>query len=524
MDQNKAFYEKNKIAETDWNVTFHELLKMDNQEFKRWVLGVRDYILQLWEEGGNPLAVGKEEEGIIEEFEKLQAWPIWKYLLHDSTGSPCIVNNDNTGTAVNQFFPGIMKTRIKHSSGNPTSPYDAFKNRDVDRLTREVKKALKCDKNYIFSKSVMNNGSWAPKNGKSKEPLRIPANNAYDWIKMFNREGKKTKGRAIWIDERNRYKNAEKYLTPTAEQLRRLYRDGELDHLAISNLSASTSAYVRGSTHAPILDKVFLIRVYKKDKQIFNYGLEAFRTGIVSQRATNFPSMTAKFVYWIIAEYLRQPTLTIYDPCAGWGGRLLGALALREVQTRYIGTDPNTNNFGRYEALIDFYRTRTQAASNPFWGHSNEAEIFREPAECIHEDADFQQYRGKVDLVFTSPPYFDKEQYSDDPTQSFKQYPTYESWRDGFLARTLQTCIEWLRPGGFLCWNIADTRVGKGRYHPLEEDTLRIVAKHGMHSWRQMKMILSRSSGGSVSARKNTCIIDGTRWAYEPIYVFRKPL
>ena len=28
-------------------------------------------------------------------------------------------------------------------------------------------------------------------------------------------------------------------------------------------------------------------------------------------------------------------------------------------------------------------------------------------------------------MVFTSPPYFDREQYSDDDEQSFKAYPMY---------------------------------------------------------------------------------------------------
>ena len=47
--------------------------------------------------------------------------------------------------------------------------------------------------------------------------------------------------------------------------------------------------------------------------------------------------------------------------------------------------------------------------------------------------------KGKLDMVFTSPPYFDREQYSEDDEQSFKSYPMYSDWRDNFLKRPTLT-------------------------------------------------------------------------------------
>ena len=40
----------------------------------------------------------------------------------------------------------------------------------------------------------------------------------------------------------------------------------------------------------------------------------------------------------------------------GGGGRILGAMSSRK-KIHYIGTDPNPDNFGRYEAVADFYNS-----------------------------------------------------------------------------------------------------------------------------------------------------------------------
>ena len=50
----------------------------------------------------------------------------------------------------------------------------------------------------------------------------------------------------------------------------------------------------------------------------------------------------------------------------------------------------------------------------------NTFHYFQEGSEHIGNHPDFQQYKGKLDMVFTSPPYFDREQYSEDEEQSFK--------------------------------------------------------------------------------------------------------
>ncbi len=207
----------------------------------------------------------------------------------------------------------------------------------------------------------------------------------------------------------------------------------------------------------------------------------------------------------------------------------MGALSAgTDRQLHYVGTDPNPDNWlctddlSRYEVLANFYhRNVTQARQTT-------CDFFKLGSEVIRHDQGFKKYRGKVDLVFTSPPYFRAESYSDDENQSDKKFPIYDEWRDGFLLPTLKTAVEWLKRGRFLLWNIADTKDG-GAYVPLEYDSKAILEDLGMQYETKLKYVLSHSPGanrldaGGVPETKNFCMINGRYRKYEPIFVFRKP-
>jgi hypothetical protein len=176
----------------------------------------------------------------------------------------------------------------------------------------------------------------------------------------------------------------------------------------------------------------------------------------------------------------------------------------------------------RYEVLARFYHRNVAQARQTTY------EFFREGSEEIRKHSQFKKYRGKLDLVFTSPPYFAAESYSDDENQSDKKFPIYEGWRDGFLRPTLQTAVEWLRPGRPLIWNIADVKIGGG-YFLLEYDSKGILEELGMRYETKLKLVLAHSPGANrvdregIPETKNFCMIRGSYRKYEPIFVFRKP-
>jgi len=129
---------------------------------------------------------------------------------------------------------------------------------------------------------------------------------------------------------------------------------------------------------------------------------------------------------------------SVLDFSAGWGDRLVGFLA--SGAESYIGIDPNTKLHEPYQQIVDFCDTDKQTR------------FICSPAE----DADLSDV--KVDFIFTSPPYFDIERYSQEDTQSWKRYPELNDWLNGFLLKTLSKCYEVLEEGGRIAVNIADKK------------------------------------------------------------------
>ena len=105
---------------------------------------------------------------------------------------------------------------------------------------------------------------------------------------------------------------------------------------------------------------------------------------------------------------------------------------------------------------------------------------------------------------------------------------SYELWRHGFLAPTLETCVEYLRPGRYLLWNVADLLVG-GKYLPIQQDSIDILESLGMMYKYTVKMALEGMPGQNRMGEdgkptcKNYCQVDGKYLKYEPVFVFYKP-
>ena len=173
------------------------------------------------------------------------------------------------------------------------------------------------------------------------------------------------------------------------------------------------------------------------------------RTYRHTTRVSNFRPTVAR----AICAKFSQDGDRVLDFSAGFGGRLLGCLSLRRS---YTGIDPCSSQVKGLRKMIRHV------------GHllPGEASIMQACAEDIL--ADFRP--NSFDLVFSSPPYFNHEQYSTERTQSCMRFPNYNSWRKGFLERTLVLSHRVLKPGGKLAINVANPPGGL----PLVRDTLDI--------------------------------------------------
>lgn len=158
--------------------------------------------------------------------------------------------------------------------------------------------------------------------------------------------------------------------------------------------------------------------------------------------ATTYMPEYAKSIY----QYF-QPT-TVLDPCAGWGDRLIGAAA--SGVSRYIGFDPNIYLRPGYVELmrIPEHLLNESASTTTTLCFENGYEIHSIPFEhnCIESDS--------VDLVFTSPPFFDYEIYSD-------TNPTYENWIESFYTPLFIESCRCVQPGKFVVMYIETTSAGE---------------------------------------------------------------
>ena len=127
----------------------------------------------------------------------------------------------------------------------------------------------------------------------------------------------------------------------------------------------------------------------------------------------------------------------VLDFSAGWGDRLVGFMSSNAKS--YVGIDPNTKLHEPYQQIIKYCNDPSKSVAT----HCSPAESF-----------DFSTV--EYDFVFTSPPYFDLERYSNEDTQSWKQYKDFNVWLDKFLLSTLSNIWKNLPKGGRIVVNISD--------------------------------------------------------------------
>jgi len=158
---------------------------------------------------------------------------------------------------------------------------------------------------------------------------------------------------------------------------------------------------------------------------------------------TQFRVTLAKFIYDYFGMKTGSDNLTVYDPFAGWGDRLLGAAA-SSVVNRYLGTDPNPDLISGHSEMISFLRKMKVVGSYS---------VEPIPAEEIDLKKSFPK---GIDLIYSSPPFFNLEIY-DQGKQSIQSYPGIKSWNRWFQQIT-KRMYQNLNQGGYLIYHLADPK------------------------------------------------------------------
>lgn len=222
-------------------------------------------------------------------------------------------------------------------------------------------------------------------------------------------------------------------------------------------------------------------------------------TGVLSlvngtQACSNFRPGFACYLY---RKYCPEGGVVL-DTSTGYGGRLLGAVA-SQVVSKYIGIDPNTVTHQANVQMIESLHLRELC----------EFELQNAPAEDVWEIPP-----NSCDFSFTSPPYFSKEIYSDEDTQSWKRYATWEDWLEGFLRPTMKLTHECLKSGSRAVFNVAETVKIKGKEYPLGLATVDAATKQGF--------VLEDILSFAMTKRMSHTTTEDTPVAVEPVYVFNK--
>jgi len=206
----------------------------------------------------------------------------------------------------------------------------------------------------------------------------------------------------------------------------------------------------------------------------------------------------------------------IYDPCGGWGGRLLGSFRSGVVR-RYIATEPSIQTFNglrRLALIVERYARRTGQSAPEF-------DLRR--SGC--EDVDIED--GTVDLVLTSPPYYNVEMYptmeEDKADQSAVKYKTPHAWQTEFLPRMMRRVAACLRSGAPALINITDNK----QLPWLEQKTQDAAINAGLTLERVHRMAgptprQEFESGLAMQPHQKALSLDRAV-GREKLFVFRKP-
>lgn len=217
------------------------------------------------------------------------------------------------------------------------------------------------------------------------------------------------------------------------------------------------------------LARLFLYNLSKGIGNSFFNSIQRGYNGI--QYVNEFPPFVARD---IIKNYSNKNkgNIKVLDPCAGWGGRMIGAASLNNVI--YIACEPSSKTFEGLNKLGEWLKQ----FSNNF-----EYKIYNIPYEDLKNDA-------KYDIALTSPPYFDTEHYSKEKNNSMNRYKTFDEWVELFYNPLIKNTVERIKEDGNFILNVGS------RKYPLKDKLMEICKNEHYHCEEINRSYLSGNGEG----------------------------
>lgn len=157
----------------------------------------------------------------------------------------------------------------------------------------------------------------------------------------------------------------------------------------------------------------------------------------------------------------------VFDPFAG--GIVRGGVA-SALGYEYIGFDVNpeqvSSNYEEYDKLGEKY-------------------VFNGSAVWLEKDSTIEQPHKKPDLIFTCPPYYNLEQYTNDE-KDLSTAKTYEDFIKKY-TKIIQMCYNQLKDNSFSVWVVSDVRDKETtEYYGLVADTIKLHQQAGFKFYNEI--------------------------------------
>lgn len=216
-----------------------------------------------------------------------------------------------------------------------------------------------------------------------------------------------------------------------------LYNPHRLD---TKSKSSRSSIYAALQTDS-FCDGLARALIFKKGK-VNELLYQALQLGVNGTQYINeFPPHVAR---GMAIKYGVDRNSKVLDPCAGWGGRMIG---VSTVCDSYTAFDPSSQTYSGLLNLRDDFLGRVSPTFT--------ADI----RNSCFEDSDLTP--NTYDFAITSPPYYDTEEYSNESTNSLNRYATFELWCEGFFFPMIEKVLIALKPEKTFVLNIGS------RVYPL---------------------------------------------------------
>lgn len=220
--------------------------------------------------------------------------------------------------------------------------------------------------------------------------------------------------------------------------------------------------------------------LYNLEHGVNNAFYSAIQRGYQNiQYVNEFPPFVARS---IILNYTNtKQGISVLDPCAGWGGRMIGCASIPNV--RYVACEPSTKTYNGLCKLSEWLKSLQP---------SFDASVNCLPYEDFCTDELF-------DIALTSPPYFNTEHYSEESTNSMNRYTEFDAWLEYFYEPLVLNTVARLKDGAVFILNVGD------RQYPLSNALFNICDKNGFVCERVQDYL----SGNGPNKEKFYCISKG---------------